>query len=134
MPRALTELEIIYKLQEQLFFLLSISKIMVGENSNKNQSIAQLTLEQLSEIIKECVSDEVQSIIPHLKKAISDSVSPKLYTRQEAAKLLNVTTTTLYNWMEKGILIPIKVGRRRLYTSEQIEALRPEVQHVLRPF
>lgn len=42
-------------------------------------------------------------------------------TRQETAKLLKVTTTTLYKWDKRDILKPIRMGNEVRYRLQDIE-------------
>lgn len=49
----------------------------------------------------------------------------KLITKAEAAKLFKVTTRTLYNWEQKGIITPLKAkGLQSVrYSEKQIQNL-----------
>lgn len=47
----------------------------------------------------------------------------KLITKQEAAKRLDVTVSTLWRWEKEKYLIPIKVGRRVRYRLKDVLAL-----------
>ena len=55
----------------------------------------------------------------------------KYLTIKKAAKLLNVTPTTLRNWDKKGILKPYRhpVNKYRLYKIEDIEAFLRKIEH-----
>ena len=44
-------------------------------------------------------------------------------TRQEAAKALNVTLTTLWRWATIGYLCPVKIGTKVLYRATDIDAI-----------
>ncbi|MHB1539168.1 MAG: helix-turn-helix domain-containing protein [Solirubrobacteraceae bacterium] len=41
----------------------------------------------------------------------------------EVAELLHVPRSTLSDWARRGILPSVKIGRRRLYIRQQIEAM-----------
>ncbi|WP_185249415.1 MULTISPECIES: helix-turn-helix domain-containing protein [Chryseobacterium] len=42
-------------------------------------------------------------------------------TRKETSKLLKVSLVSLSNWQKSGILVPRKVGKRVLYSVEDVE-------------
>ncbi len=42
-------------------------------------------------------------------------------TREEAAKALNVTLSTLWRWAKDGYLVPVKIGSKVLYRATDIE-------------
>ena len=44
-------------------------------------------------------------------------------TREEAAKALNVSLTTLWRWDNEGFLKPVKIGKKALYRRGDVEAL-----------
>lgn len=44
-------------------------------------------------------------------------------TREEVAKLLKVSYTTLWRWSISGYLTPAKVGSRVLYRKQDVDAL-----------
>lgn len=43
-----------------------------------------------------------------------------LFTINEVAALLNVHQQTLRNWERKKLLVPLRVGTRRVYTDEHV--------------
>jgi MerR family transcriptional regulator, heat shock protein HspR len=45
----------------------------------------------------------------------------ELYTINEVAALLGVHQQTLRNWERKKLVIPMRVGTRRIYTQKHIE-------------
>lgn len=54
-------------------------------------------------------------------------VAKKLLSKTETAEFFGVSTQTLDNWRDAGILKPVKVGRRVYYTAESInEVLTPK--------
>jgi excisionase family DNA binding protein len=44
-------------------------------------------------------------------------------TGREVARLLHAPVSTVEDWARRGILPSVKIGRRRLYIREQIEAV-----------
>lgn len=61
------------------------------------------------------------------KKLIDNSgkefsyVEKPILTKKETANLLNVDLSTLWNWHQKGILIPFGIGGRVYYRMSDIE-------------
>jgi len=55
--------------------------------------------------------------------AVADAGEAKkeLYTINEVAALLSVHQQTLRNWERKKLVIPMRVGARRIYTAKHIE-------------
>jgi excisionase family DNA binding protein len=52
-------------------------------------------------------------------------------TARQVAGLLHAPTTTVEDWARRGVLPSVKVGRRRLYIRQRIEAVltaEPEAQ------
>lgn len=47
----------------------------------------------------------------------------KLLTADEAAKLLNITSVTLWRWAKSGYLKSVKAGRKRHYWQSDIDRL-----------
>ncbi|MFP4466854.1 MAG: helix-turn-helix domain-containing protein [Candidatus Goldiibacteriota bacterium] len=44
----------------------------------------------------------------------------KFYSIKEAALMLNVHQQTLRNWEKHGLVKPMRIGTRRIYTGEQV--------------
>ena len=51
----------------------------------------------------------------------------EFYDPNEAAQLIGIGYATLYRWIKKGALIPIKVGGRTLIPKSEIERLQKEI-------
>ncbi|HPD18305.1 MAG: MerR family transcriptional regulator [Candidatus Goldbacteria bacterium] len=45
----------------------------------------------------------------------------KLYSIKEISSLLNVHEQTLRNWERKNLVVPLRVGLRRIYTDEHLK-------------
>lgn len=50
-----------------------------------------------------------------------ESKESNFLTRKEVSEMLKISLTTLCNWQKKQILIPLKIGKRVLYKSEDVE-------------
>jgi predicted DNA-binding transcriptional regulator AlpA len=48
--------------------------------------------------------------------------SDELLTRQQVAKLLGVTLTTLWNYEKRKVLIPLRIGGRVRYRMSDVQA------------
>jgi MerR family transcriptional regulator/heat shock protein HspR len=55
--------------------------------------------------------------------AVADE-KKELYTINEVAALLGVHQQTLRNWERKKLVIPMRVGARRIYTLKHIDFCR----------
>lgn len=69
---------------------------------------------------------------------MKDARELRFYTTEEACKLLNLGRTYLYYCRMAGVLEATQIGRRVLYTHEQLAAFRqkliddaPQVHHLI---
>lgn len=76
--------------------------------------IVTLTIEQLHDLIRESVREELQDTQPVKEE------TAKLLTRLEACKALHVSLPTLSRYMDLGIVKGQKVGNRILISQENI--------------
>lgn len=60
--------------------------------------------------------DEAKNIVPEKED--------KELTAMETAKILGVSTNTLWRWERDGYLIPKRVGKRPVYFQSQIDSLK----------
>ncbi len=72
-----------------------------------------LTADQLSEMIRESLRDELQQLRPLRHK--SDT---KYLTRQETARRLRISLVTLTDWVNRGKICAHKIGGRVLAINE----------------
>ncbi len=63
----------------------------------------------------------LQNQIKELKENFEPSKPTELLTVQECANLLKVDKSTLWNWHNKGKLIPLGLGNRVYYRRSDIE-------------
>jgi len=56
--------------------------------------------------------------------AVASDDKKELYTINDVAALLGVHQQTLRNWERKKLVIPMRVGARRIYTPKQVEFCR----------
>jgi len=53
--------------------------------------------------------------------AVSNEHSKALYTIEEAAALLSIGRSTLFNLFKRGKILPVKIGNRTLVSPEAID-------------
>ncbi len=49
-------------------------------------------------------------------------MEPKFYTIEEVRRIFGVSRTTMYIWMDTGKLRYTRIGGRRRFTQEQLDA------------
>ena len=87
---------------------------------NNTTSIEIVTPDDLRTIIKEVIIEEVPKLMS--PPPVSQ---PIYYTRKEAAKRTRITLPTLDKYVEAGKIKAFRLGRRVLFTEEDIlNALR----------
>ena len=74
----------------------------------------------------------IPAIESWLRATVSDEVNKALeadrqkrkyvkqYTREEAAEILGITLTTLWSWTKAGRINAVHIGRKPMYTEEEI--------------
>ncbi len=90
------------------------------QNKN-NEMLVQLSTNDLFQLIKEAVKDELRKItnvIPlNLKEKENES---ELLTRRQTAELLKVSETTLFLWDRDKKLENKKIGNRVYYLKSEV--------------
>jgi hypothetical protein len=84
--------------------------------------VFQLSVEDLSTMIRQSVATELQKVSNLISKTPKDD-SDKILTREEVCMLLDVSTTTLFNWNRDGILVNQKRGRRVYYSKASVMSM-----------
>ena len=78
----------------------------------------QISGENLLSFADRLVSESRKETARRLKEA----AKPDIYlTRDEVAKILNVSLTTLFHWNNKGILTTRKIGNKVRYLRKDID-------------
>ncbi|HRF16784.1 MAG TPA: helix-turn-helix domain-containing protein [Chitinophagaceae bacterium] len=78
-----------------------------------------LGIEELRSLIVDSVSSELKK---QLATSTSTTKSDRLLSRQETARLLNVSTSTLLSYVKQGRIKSFRIGRRVLFKQADIEA------------
>ena len=83
--------------------------------------VFQLSVEDLSTMIRQSVASELQKVSNLITKTPIDD-SDKILTREEVCKLLKVSNTTLFHWHNGKVLVNHKIGRRVYYIKADVMA------------
>ncbi|MNL53625.1 Helix-turn-helix domain protein [compost metagenome] len=82
--------------------------------TNSAIQLMQIDLDSFGQFIQKLVREELEKIIP------VKSEEKEFYTREETAKLLNVSLTTLFHWNNQGVLKTKKLGKRVYYSKSDV--------------
>lgn len=86
---------------------------------NKSNLLVQLSVGDLQQLISEAVKEEIAKITKVIQLQ-PQKETPELLTRDEVAKILKVSFTTLFNWNNDGTLRNKKIGKRVYYQRNLI--------------
>ena len=81
---------------------------------NKENLLVQLSVGDLQQLISEVVKEEITKITKVIQLQPQKD-APELLTREEVAKILKVSYTTLFHWNNSGELSAKKIGKRVYY-------------------
>ncbi|SFE43019.1 helix-turn-helix domain-containing protein [Flavobacterium xueshanense] len=81
---------------------------------NKENLSVQLSVGDLQQLISEAVKEEITKITKVIQLQPQKEI-PELLTREEVAKILKVSYTTLFHWNNSGELSAQKIGKRVYY-------------------
>jgi excisionase family DNA binding protein len=90
-----------------------------------------ITPEELQELISASLKKELQLILNSFTDNHS-SDKEEYMTRQEAAKFLRCSLTTLYYYEQKNKLTPLRIGRKILYPKSNLIAAMKDNISILR--
>jgi len=82
--------------------------------------LVQLSVQELQELIAKSVTDEMSKLIKVIQLIPTETDEIKVITREETAKLLNVSLTTLYLWNKNNILKNKKINSRVYYLKNEV--------------
>jgi hypothetical protein len=82
--------------------------------TNSAIQLMQIDIDSFGQFIQKLVREELEKIIP------VQSEEKEFYTREETAKLLNVSLTTLFHWNNQGVLKTKKLGKRVYYSKSDV--------------
>ncbi len=78
---------------------------------------------------KQEIINELREVLVNELKNIKPQPQKEYLSREEVAKMLKVSETTLHNWSKDGILNPYKIGNRVLYKKHEIDTALIKVYH-----
>ncbi|WP_051224523.1 helix-turn-helix domain-containing protein [Flavobacterium tegetincola] len=88
---------------------------------NKASMLVTLDVADLQNLIKDAIRNELENLKNLIQINPKDSENESnLLTREETAKLLKVSFTSLFHWANKNILKPKKLGRRVYYLKSEV--------------
>ena len=77
--------------------------------------LSGMTADQLSEMIRESLRDELQRLRP-----IHPKTDTKYLTRHETARRLRISLVTLTDWVNRGKICAHKIGGRVLFRDSDV--------------
>lgn len=84
----------------------------------------QIKASDLLEYDRHMRAEQIKEFTSLLDDHITSEV--RLLTPKEASEKLKVSLVTLWNWDNRGILKPVRIGNKKRYRSSDIEnALKP---------
>jgi len=87
----------------------------------QNINLIQVSLDDMSSIIRDILAEELKKFGEYLKPQTTDNEELKQHlTREEVCKMLDVSTTTLFLWNKSKILVNYKLGRRVYYKKSEV--------------
>lgn len=87
------------------------------------QSGGNITLSIKSDDLFKLADVLVEKARQNLEKEIIQENSEVYYTKDQVAKILNINPSTLWNWSNKGYLMPVKVGGLNRYKKSDINRI-----------
>ncbi len=84
---------------------------------NSTIQLTQIDIDSFGQFIQKLFREELEKVIP------TQIEEKEFYTREETAKLLDVSLTTLFHWNNDGTLKNTKIGNRVYYSKTNILAL-----------
>jgi hypothetical protein len=98
---------------------------MAPKNQMDNLILTSLPTEQLEELIKRAIREELSNL-----KVSTNCEPTKFLSRKEAAKFLGVSLPTLGFWSKKGLVISYRISSRVLYKLADLEASLTQVNAI----
>ena len=85
--------------------------------TKENIQFSLVNVDELMTMLDEKINQALEKFQSSTNNAIPEK---EFYTRDEVAKLLNVSYGTLHNWKKEGILEPVKIGNRVYYPQIEV--------------
>lgn len=78
--------------------------------------LSQLSVDDLKQIIKEVIQEELLEV----RKQLKEKDSEVLLSRQETIDFLKIDSSTLWSWTNKGKIDCYGIGNRRYYKKVDV--------------
>ena len=88
---------------------------------DETRRILENALPALEAWLRRTVSDEVTKA---LEADRQKRQYVKQYTREETAQMLNISLPTLWAWTKSGRINAVHIGRKPMYTEEEINRVK----------
>ena len=85
--------------------------------TKENIQFSLVNVDELMTMLDEKINQALEKFQSSTNNAIPEK---EFYTRDEVAKLLNISFATLHLWKKKGILEPVKIGNRVYYPKIEV--------------
>ena len=95
---------------------------LVNSGANVSITMTPSELRDFAEDIARTVAERMSAqTVDAIKDAMGNSM--KYCTTEEATKEYNLPLSTLNSWIAKGIIVPLKKGRKNVYRREDLVRL-----------
>ena len=95
---------------------------LVATGANVSITMTPSELRDFAEDIARTVAERVSAqTVDAIKDAMGNSM--KYCTTEEAVSEFNIKLPTLNSWIAKGIIVPLKKGRKNIYKREDLVRL-----------
>lgn len=78
----------------------------------------KIKLKWLEQIMKQFFTESLEAVLSKNRDQIIETKS--IFTIADICKRFKVTKTTIHNWINRGIIKGVKVGKNRYFTEEEI--------------
>lgn len=95
---------------------------LVATGANVSITMTPSELRDFAEDIARTVAERMSAqTVDAIREAMGNSM--KYCTTEEATKEFNLPLSTLNSWIAKGIIVPLKKGRKNVYRREDLVRL-----------
>ena len=85
---------------------------------NSTIQLTQIDMESFGQFIQNLIREELEKF----SSKQNHGNEKEFYTREETARLLHVSLTTLFHWNNEGTLKNTKIGNRVYYSKNEVSA------------
>ncbi len=96
-------------------------KILIIDDNGVKEFIPSTPNQEDQTITNSFLNSFKESLLKNTALPLQSEIS--LYTISKLVTLFDTTRPTIYSWIEKGLLKPIKLGGRVYFNHKDIEAL-----------